>query len=131
MSIYYYYYLRTLFKNHYLTILFSLLLEREKGRETLMQERSIDWLSPTRAQARTGAQTGDCMRRTGVHRHWCPEQGLNLKPSMCSNQESNSQHFSYGMMFQPTEPHRPGLFKSTYILGEHTMAAVWGSCLQF
>ena len=39
----------------------------------------------------------------------CPTREGTCNLDMCPNQESNLQPFGYGMMFQPTEPQRPGL----------------------
>ena len=66
-----------------------MLLEREEGREreTLMSEKH-DQLPFVRTQTR--------------------DQTHNL--GVCPDQESNPQPFSYRMMFQPTEPHQPGLY---------------------
>ena len=38
-----------------------------------------------------------------------PDQGLNLQPGMCPDQESNSQPFALWDGTQPTEPHWSGL----------------------
>lgn len=38
----------------------------------------------------------------------CPDQGLNMEPDMCPVWESNQPPLVYGLMIQPTEPHKPG-----------------------
>ena len=68
--------------------IFSLLLEREEGgeRNIDVKEKHQFFLPPIHAQTR------DRTCYLGMCLHW----------------ESNPQPFGYGMMIQPTEPHRPG-----------------------
>ena len=73
---------------------FFLLLEREEGREgSIDAGKKIQLVAPVHAKPGTlCTQTRD-----GT---------FNL--SMCPDQELNPQHFGYGIMLQPTEPHWPG-----------------------
>ena len=74
---------------------FSLLLERKGERETLMRERSISWLPPKCT----------CTRGDPMH----PDGGSNLQPRYLSWLGIKPQPFGYQMVFQPAEPHCPGL----------------------
>ena len=76
-----------IFNPHPRTLFFFYCFYGEKKGDK-KEEGSIDWLRPVYAKTR--------------------DQTCNL--GMCSDQELNLQPFGYGMMLQPTEPHRPGQF---------------------
>ena len=71
--------------------LFSLLLEREEGRE-----RNIDAREKHQLVASYMHPDGDCT---------CLDQISNLQPGMCPGWESSPQPLGYRMVLQPTEPH--------------------------
>ena len=66
------------------------LRERERGRETMLWERNIDWLSPI------------CT----------PTEQLNLHPTYVPwpTENQTCKILVYGTMLQPTETHQPGQY---------------------
>ena len=88
---------------------FFSLLFREREREEKHQYESESWLD---CPPYAGASEGNHQAGPGVT---CARKGnwtsnLGKRP----DQELDPQPFSYGMMIQPTEPHRPGQKWSLY-----------------
>ena len=98
---------------------FSLLLWRErKGeRETLMWEGNIYWVPLV------------CTLTRG-----CMDGGETHNQGMCPDWVLNPQPFSYGTVFQPTEPPQPGLYllslKNVSFKNRHNLCGCWdvGAC---
>ena len=77
---------------------------KEEGRERNIHLREKHWLVTY-----THPNWGLYMCRLQILHTWTGDHTRNL--GVCPDQESNPQHFRYGMALQPTEPYCPGLIQ--------------------